>query len=448
MKKASKFLMFVLLLLSAAIFITNCGGGGGDKESSTPAPAPTTCANVAGTWNTVEQVDGTACGEGNFTENNTYNVAQNGCNLTVTDGSGNTFTGSINGNSGTWSGSFPEDGGTTTINSLSLTVSADGNSFSGSSSWTWVGTNSSCSGTTNSTGTKAPSGNTSPQPAPQPSPPPTGDTTPPAVTSTIPVDNATNVEINSPVTVTFSEAMDTSTINSSTFTLTSSSGTTQSLKKAAAVTGTISYDASSKTATFTPSTNLSYSTTYTATVTNGVKDIAGNAMASNKTWSFTTKAVNISTAVVGAWQGTAKCGNSNVEFAWFICPMGRLRGYEKFDQFNYLDCGTWTVSDDVLTADYKWTAVIDPTVTGNENQKYQYINDTLNHMEGCPMTLNRLVGQVTEEDCTSITCSAGGSGTITGCGTDCDCGHCWYCDNGTCRYGGEGQYGCYRGCPF
>jgi hypothetical protein len=32
------------------------------------------------------------------------------------------------------------------------------------------------------------------------------------------------------------------------------------------------------------------------------------------------------------------------------------------------------------------------------------------------------------------------------CGADCDCGHCYFCESGTCRYGGEGPYACYRGC--
>src|SRR5207237_10439060 len=43
-----------------------------------------------------------------------------------------------------------------------------------------------------------------------------------------------------------------------------------------------------KTATFTPSSNLAASTTYTATISTGVKDLAGNAMAANYVWTFTT----------------------------------------------------------------------------------------------------------------------------------------------------------------
>src|SRR3990167_3907279 len=41
-------------------------------------------------------------------------------------------------------------------------------------------------------------------------------------------------------------------------------------------------------ATFTPSSNLVYATIYTATITTGVKDSAGNAMAADYRWSFTT----------------------------------------------------------------------------------------------------------------------------------------------------------------
>lgn len=39
-----------------------------------------------------------------------------------------------------------------------------------------------------------------------------------------------------------------------------------------------------------------------------------------------------------------------------------------------------------------------------------------------------------------------GSAMSSQCGADCDCGHCSYCESGICRYGGEGQYACFRGC--
>ncbi len=55
-----------------------------------------------------------------------------------------------------------------------------------------------------------------------------------------------------------------------------------------AVAGTVTYVAT--TATFTPSILLSPNTVYTATITTGAKDLAGNALTGNYLWSFTTRA--------------------------------------------------------------------------------------------------------------------------------------------------------------
>ncbi|BBO17612.1 conserved hypothetical protein [Candidatus Brocadia pituitae] len=101
------------------------------------------------------------------------------------------------------------------------------------------------------------------------------DTTPPTVNATSPQNNATNVPITSAITATFSEAMNAATITNSTFTING-------------VAGTVSY--SGTTATFTPSSPLAYSTVYTATITTGVTDVAGNPMTANYTWNFTTAA--------------------------------------------------------------------------------------------------------------------------------------------------------------
>jgi len=85
---------------------------------------------------------------------------------------------------------------------------------------------------------------------------------------------------NTMVTVTFSKAMNPSTISGTTFTLTGPA--------LAAVTGVVSYDAPSDTATFSPSASLALNTVYTATVTTGAQDMAGKALGSNFVWSFTT----------------------------------------------------------------------------------------------------------------------------------------------------------------
>jgi PKD repeat protein len=113
------------------------------------------------------------------------------------------------------------------------------------------------------------------------------DTIPPTVTSASPPPGATGVSVGTTVTATFSESMDSATITSSTFLLRTAGG--------APVSGAVSYNASTCTVTFTPATFLPYGTTFTATVKGGaadprVKDLAGNALASDFAWSFSTPA--------------------------------------------------------------------------------------------------------------------------------------------------------------
>jgi hypothetical protein len=109
----------------------------------------------------------------------------------------------------------------------------------------------------------------------------------PTVTSTDPLNNVTGVSRNKEVAFTFSEAMDPSTVNTTTFTL--KQGVT-------AVQGTVTY--SGMTATFTPTNTLAAGTVYTATMTTGAKTIAGNSLASNSVWSLTTGGSTVSLGVV------------------------------------------------------------------------------------------------------------------------------------------------------
>lgn len=111
------------------------------------------------------------------------------------------------------------------------------------------------------------------------------DTTPPLVTLTNPADGASAVCLNKTVNATFSEAMAPLSLTTTTLTLAPSSSL------GSPVTAVVSYDALTQIATITPSANLSPSTAYTATVisgTEGVKDLASNAMLANKVWRFTT----------------------------------------------------------------------------------------------------------------------------------------------------------------
>jgi hypothetical protein len=114
----------------------------------------------------------------------------------------------------------------------------------------------------------------------QSTPPGGGDTTAPTVTAVSPDDKATGVAVNTNVTGTFSEAMDATTIDGTTVTLKNAAG--------AAVTAGVTYDATSRVVTLNPNADLAASTAYTASISTGVKDASGNALATAKTWSFTT----------------------------------------------------------------------------------------------------------------------------------------------------------------
>jgi surface protein len=105
------------------------------------------------------------------------------------------------------------------------------------------------------------------------------DTTPPSVPTVSPVENATNAAINSQITVSFSEAIKASTVNASSFYV--KNGSTL-------IAGNLVVGVDGLSAVFSPTNTLPYSSTILVTLTTGIKDLAENAMAAQKQWSFTT----------------------------------------------------------------------------------------------------------------------------------------------------------------
>ena len=157
--------------------------------------------------------------------------------------------------------------------------------------------------------------------------------TTPSVISTNPLNGATNVAINQKITATFSEAMNSGTVTAAaTFTLAVTTG-------GAAVPGTVTYVAATNTATFAPTANLLASTQYTATITTAAQSAAGNALATNHVWSFTTGKTVDSTAptvtlTVPASGATAVPTNQKIT-ATFSKPM---------DSATVVAAGTFTVA--------------------------------------------------------------------------------------------------------
>jgi hypothetical protein len=108
------------------------------------------------------------------------------------------------------------------------------------------------------------------------------DTTAPTITAISPADASTLVCLSKTVSATFSEAMDVNTV---------SAGTLGVTDGGVAVPGAVSYDAASRAASFVPTASAGFTASHTYLVTvlggsAGVKDLAGNPMASNRSWSF------------------------------------------------------------------------------------------------------------------------------------------------------------------
>jgi hypothetical protein len=130
------------------------------------------------------------------------------------------------------------------------------------------------------------------EPKPDPAPTTPAPSTP-SVTAKSPTADASNVSLNKVISITFSETMDASTINSTTFTL--KQGTIS-------VSGTVAYVGT--TATFTPAAAFTAGTSYSASITTGIKSSAGIAISANDSWTFSTgsnatglAAVDLGTAV-------------------------------------------------------------------------------------------------------------------------------------------------------
>ena len=116
---------------------------------------------------------------------------------------------------------------------------------------------------------------------------PAPDTTPPLVLATTPASGGTGIATNASVQAVFSETMKLASLTTANVTL-SASGTS--------VSGTLTVSGDQRNASFAPSSALAPNTVYTATITTGAQDAAGNGLAADYSWSFTTGAAPDTTA--------------------------------------------------------------------------------------------------------------------------------------------------------
>jgi hypothetical protein len=137
---------------------------------------------------------------------------------------------------------------------------------------------------------------------------PTGFTTEIYITSTSPADNDSEVSLNTTISATFSETMNTSSLTANT-SGTSCSGTIQvssdNFSTCVQMSSSPVASNSNKTFTVTPSSILSYTTTYKIRVTSGVQDSSGNGLSSKYE---TTSGFDTDT-----WAGTQQLGTTSLD---------------------------------------------------------------------------------------------------------------------------------------
>ena len=158
------------------------------------------------------------------------------------------------------------------------------------------------------------------------------DLTRPRVSTTFPATTipgpTTGVPSNSAISATFTKDMAPATISGTTFTVTCT-------LPCVAPSGSVNYSAGARTAVFRPAANWTVGDTYTVTLTTGVTDVAGNALAGNQSplpaasdyvWSFTAAAPsaigNVSVSSTNpAASAPAVCPTAGIN-ATFAVPSG------------------------------------------------------------------------------------------------------------------------------
>jgi methionine-rich copper-binding protein CopC len=127
----------------------------------------------------------------------------------------------------------------------------------------------------------------------------------PKVVSITPANGAIGVAIDTVVKVRFSEAMQVSTINSSSITLRLTTGSATNVAATVACTATPCTDI-----VLDPAANLLNDTSYTITVTTSVKDLAGNPLAQDSVAIFRTKPDSVKPQVLGTSPNDGAAGVS------------------------------------------------------------------------------------------------------------------------------------------
>jgi hypothetical protein len=179
------------------------------------------------------------------------------------------------------------------------------------------------------------------------------DTTAPRVTSVLPARDATGVAPGVNVTATFNEAMSAASIDGGSFQLRGPGGSV--------VPADVNYNSAARTATLNPTSTLEDSTTYTATVkggAGGVKDSAGNQLAADETWTFSTAAPPGPLPDEGPGGPILVLSRSSAPFSRYYAEILRTEGLNEFTvkDITTVNAATLATHDVVVVGDFALTA--------------------------------------------------------------------------------------------
>ncbi len=110
-----------------------------------PPPPPPAADDVSGNWFMRIANNAVNCDLGEIIDAQALFITQDANDVSILNSTGNTLTGTINGDLLELTGEVDERGGTTTFDSVSITFSAD--TGAGNATWTWTDGTDSCNGT-------------------------------------------------------------------------------------------------------------------------------------------------------------------------------------------------------------------------------------------------------------------------------------------------------------
>ena len=187
------------------------------------------------------------------------------------------------------------------------------------------------------------------------------DVTGPQVLSVTPVNNSISNPLNIHPTATFDEALDPLSITTSSVILTGPGNVV--------IPGTVTLTGGGTIITFIPNADLAIGTLYTVTLKGGItepliKDISGNAMTANYTWSFTTGGL-IAPTITTQPVSQSTCANSSISFtsAATGIPTPTVQW-----QVSTNNGSTWSDISGATSATYTFTAL-----SGDNNNQYHAV---------------------------------------------------------------------------